>query len=124
MVDLHPVQFLQFLLSLLVKLLLDLQLRCLLRGAGRSVALLLTDGLTLAAISPRPVEFLKERGEIIDGGQFVKAEELFLLDLLVGEGVLGEGGFKKVEGIEEVDVGGGVFECKIKVILEATLQIV
>jgi hypothetical protein len=124
MVDLHLIQLLQFLLGLLVELLLDLQLRRLFRGPGRSIALLLADGLTLTPISPRPVELLKERGEIIDGGQLVKAEELLLLYLLVGEGVLGECSLEEVEGIEEVDVGSRVFEGEVEVVLETALQIV
>lgn len=116
-VDFKPVQLLELLLGLFVKLLLYLQLRGLFGGAGGRVALLFSYSLALAPVCARPIEFLEQGAEVFNAGEFVEAKELFLFDLFVAEGVLADGSFEEVEGVEKVDLRGLVVDAELVVVL-------
>lgn len=121
MVGLHFVEFFELFLDFLVELLFDFGLVAVFLGGTRGTAagLLATHGFAVLTVSAGAIEFLQQFGEVFQGGEFVEAEELLLFDLFVVEGVFADGVFEQSEGVEEVELRGGVVDVEFVVFLQA-----
>lgn len=97
------------------------------RSAGRATDFFLLQSRSILALSAcvsRPIKFLKERSKIIKRGIFIKAKELLLFDLLIGDGIFTNCIFEQLKGVEEVDVGIGVVDVEFIMLFETAADIV
>jgi len=95
-------------------------------GSRRWICFILSCcSLTLTTVDFfRFVEFLQQCCKILNGSKFFKAKELLLLDLLIGEVILGHCCLQKVESVEKINLRAVIVKAKLKMLFQAAFQIV